>query len=50
MRETFCARYQCTQSVPKRLPNQTLQRMGGTVAVPTVLVQTQVGGGFTARC
>jgi hypothetical protein len=22
---------------------------GGTVAVPTVLVQTQVGGGFTSR-
>jgi hypothetical protein len=30
-------------------PNHTLQRTGGTVAVPPRLVQTRVGGGFSAR-
>jgi hypothetical protein len=29
--------------------NHTLQRTGGTVAVPTLLVQTQVGGGVAAH-
>jgi len=31
------------------MPNDTLQRMGETVAVPMLLIQTQVGGGFPAR-
>jgi hypothetical protein len=30
-------------------PNHTLQRTGETVAVLTLLVQTQVSGGFAAR-
>ena len=29
--------------------NHTLQRTGGTVAVPALWLPTQVGGGFTAR-
>jgi hypothetical protein len=29
--------------------NHMLQRTGGTVGVPTLLGQTPVGGGFTAR-
>jgi len=32
-----------------RLPNQVLQRTGGTVAVHPLSVQTQVGGGFAAH-
>ena len=30
-------------------PNHTLQRTGGIVAVPPLLVQTRVGGGAPAR-
>jgi hypothetical protein len=31
------------------MTNHTRQRTGGTVAMPTLLVQTWVGGGFAAR-
>jgi hypothetical protein len=31
------------------MPNHTLQRTGRTVVLPTLLVQTLMGGGFTAR-
>jgi hypothetical protein len=37
------------RSAGATIPNHTLQRTGGTVAMPTLLVHTRVGGGFAAR-
>ena len=34
---------------PQKAPNPTLQRTGGAVAMPTLLVHTWVAGGFAAR-
>jgi hypothetical protein len=51
-----CASLSPTPAVPRRYAEagasiriNTLQRTGGTVAVPPLVGQTQVGGGFTAR-
>jgi hypothetical protein len=35
--------------VKNTMPNHTLQRTGRTVVLPTLLVQTLMGGGFAAR-
>jgi hypothetical protein len=36
-------------ALPPGRPNHTLQRTGGTVAMPTLWIHTRVGGGFAAR-